>query len=604
LKSKNSINNQVGNQEKPKLFFYLIFCVLIICRLWLISGIPKMILAAPLDDLFFAKAAHNIIHGQWMGPYSQTTLIKGPFYAFFLIFSFLTGLPLLINETIFYIAACIALIIAIRPLISSKWWILLIFIVLLFCPVSFPSQLNLRVYREFIYLSLTLFIVAFSIGLFLRLRQKTIQFLFWSIGLGISTGAFLITREEGVWILPALFGLLLISVVVLWKKRIDKWRIRIGVLLLSVMICYLPTLVISSLNLHYYGFWGVAETLNPDFNRVLATLQRIKVTDWHPAIQVSKEAIGKAYTVSPLFSELESIIESSWSAYDYWDNLTVGSKPSWYIIKYGDGGADMSNGHFVWLLREAVFQSNQIDTSTFPHEFYKRLADQLEAACENRALDCYSTLSLPFIGNINERHFSIIGRMLNENFSSLLRGDYLGSITLDVSSWPVWPENNSDYEYFEEFIYNSTEIQNKFSKENDVPIIKGSTDIRLKMLNYKEIIMEKMIIAYRILTLLLFVISLMAWCVLSFLSVSKKKPSSQYVYWLISTFMLGLLFSRLLTLTIVDATTSMSAMGYGASIYIFVYMFSLIMVYWICVPGRQQLMLLIKKNYQSEVKTQ
>jgi hypothetical protein len=48
----------------------------------------------------------------------------------------------------------------------------------------------------------------------------------------------------------------------------------------------------------------------------------------------------------------------------------------------------------------------------------------------------------------------------------------------------------------------------------------------------------------------------------------------------------------------------MSAMGYGASIYIFVYMFSLIMVYWICVPGRQQLMLLIKKNYQSEVKTQ
>lgn len=603
LKARNFINNQVGNQGNLNLVFNLIFCVLIICRLWLISGIPKMILAAPLDDLFFAKAAHNIIHGLWMGPYSQTTLIKGPFYAFFLILSSLTGLPLLLNETIFYVSACIVLFFAISPIIPNKWWRLLFLIFMLFCPVSLTSELNLRVYREFVYFSLTLFIVAFSIGLFLRVGQKITEFLFWLIGLSISIGAFLITREEGVWILPALFVLFLTSILLIWKKRIDKKRIRTGLLFISILIWFVPTFIVSSLNFHNYNFWGVAETLDPDFNRVLNTLQRIKVSTWHPAIQVTKEARMKAYAASPLFSELRGAIESSWSGYDYWDNLTIESKPPWYLLKYGDGDTEMSNGHFVWLLRDAVYNSGQFDTSRFPHQFYKQLADQLESACNNGKLSCSSKGSIPFVGSIDKRHFPIISRLFFENSMSLLRGELFGSINLDINTWPVWLADNSEYLYFEEFIYNSADGRTVLSGDENVKSINGSTDLRLKMMNYKEIIMEKTLSIYRVLTLPLFTISLIAWCLLSVLSVSKKKSASGNSYWLISTFMLGLLFSRLMTLTIVDATTSMSAMGYGASMYIFIYSFIALMVYWICVLGREQLTLLTNRGI-SGVKTQ
>src|SRR3989304_3324277 len=87
--------------------FIFVFAISILFRIWLITGVPNIYIIYPHDDLYFAKAAHYIIHGQWMGPYSQMTLIKGPFYSFFLIISFLTGLPLLLNETIFYLLAFI-----------------------------------------------------------------------------------------------------------------------------------------------------------------------------------------------------------------------------------------------------------------------------------------------------------------------------------------------------------------------------------------------------------------------------------------------------------------------------------------------------------------
>lgn len=596
----HSGNNKLGNQTSSNLAFMLIFSALIIFRVWLIAGIPKMILFAAHDDLFYAEAAHNIIHGLWMGPYSQMTLIKGPFYALFLVFSFLTGLPLLINETVFYIIACIILFVALRPIIPNKWWRLVLFIALLFCPVSLPTQFNLRVYREFVNFSLTLFIVAFSLGLFIRLHHKTNHFLLWSIGLGLSTGAFLITREDGMWILPAMFVLLLTSAIILWKEKIDKRWARSGILLLSVLICYSPTLIVSSLNYHTYAYWGVAEILDPDFNRVLTALQKIKEDNWHPAIQVSKEAIEKAYTASPLFSDLKSVIESSWPAYDTWDNLTVGSKPSWYLEKYSDGGAEMSNSHFVWLLRDAVYNSGQVDTSKYPQDFYKQLADQLETACENGSLDCYSTRSLPFVGDIDSRHYPIIGRMLRENFASLIKGNYLGGINLDLNTWPVWPANDSRYEYFEELIYNSTDTRTEFSGKDKVMYVGGSIDLRLKMMSYKGIMMAKLSSLYRILTLPFFVTSLVGWCLLSIVTFVKRKSNSQIQYWLVSTFVLGLLLSRLMTLTIVDATTSMSAMGYGASLYLFIFTFIVLIAYWICVPGRELLVQLTKKKTYQE----
>lgn len=571
-------------KKRESLFVWISMVIIIIFRLWLITGIPKMLIYGPNDDLYFAKAAHYIIHGQWMGPYTQMTLIKGPFYSFFLIFSFFTGLPLLLNETIFYVIACIVLFIAFSPLIKSNWWRIILFTLLLFCPANLATEWTLRVYREFVYFSLTLYVVAFSIGLFLRLDQKITSLLLWAIGLGLSMGAFMITREEGVWIYPTLFLLLTISIILIWKNKFNKKWIRTGLILLPILLWYIPTIIVSSLNYSNYGFWGVSETLDPDFNRVLNTLGRIKTSTWHPAIQITKEARMKAYDVSPLFYEMKDEIENSVVLHwNYSDDRSMASKPEWYLLKYTNGGSEISNGHFLWLLRDAVFNKGYYSAGQYPYGFYKQLADQLEFACNDGRLDCSASRTIPFVGSIDQRHYPVILRLFFEDCFHLLNLDYMQMMaSLDIKTWPAWPKNNDDYLYFEEFIYDS--LENPGIRSNDdtqYSLINGKTDLRLKILSYKENIMGGITNIYKLCSEPAFLTGFITWAFLILISILKKQRESQHSYLILSIFMFGLFFSRLMTLVIIDATSSIPGIRYGSSINIFIYIFSFLMLYWL-----------------------
>ena len=152
--------------------FYILLGIIILVRIFLITGMPKSLATYRHDDLYYAKAAHNIIHGKWLGEYSHLTIIKAPFYSLFMILSFFSGLSLNICETIFYVVACISLISALSPVIKNRWWQLFIFVFMCFVPSSLATAINIRVYREFVNFSLTLYIISFSTGLYLRFNSN------------------------------------------------------------------------------------------------------------------------------------------------------------------------------------------------------------------------------------------------------------------------------------------------------------------------------------------------------------------------------------------------------------------------------------------------
>lgn len=569
------------SSEVPPPFFIGLFTLLVVFRLWLITGVPKMLIYGPHDDLYFAKAAHYILHGQWLGPYTQMSVIKGPFYSFFLVLSSLTGLPLLFNETVFYVGACITLYFAFNPLIKNHWWRLLLFTLLLFCPASLITDWTLKVYREFVYFSLTLYVLAFSIGLFLRLGRKIPTMLFWSIGLGLSMGAFLITREEGIWIYPILFLLLTICVALIWKSKLDHKVWRSFLVLLTVFLWYLPTIFVSSLNYSYYGFWGTSEQNETDFNRVLNALGRINTSTWHPAIQITKEARMKAYNVSPLLYEMKDEIENEVIAWNYHDDLAMESKPSWYLSQYTNGGSEIGI-HFSWLFRDVVYNEGYYAAGKYPHEFYMELADQLESACNDGRLDCSAPGKIPFVGSIDPRQYPIILRLFYEDCLHLLKLDIIQIVSLDIKSWPMWPENNDEYKYFEEFVYNPLDTQGILSDgDTQYSLINGKTDLRFKILPFKENIMRRITSFYKGFTLPAYGVSFIGWIILIIYSISKKQLNSQNSYLIISIFVMGLFFSRLMTLDIITATTSISGNIYASSNYIFIYTFSFLMLHWL-----------------------
>lgn len=571
------------NYPKESLLFWILFISIIAFRVLLITGIPKMFIYGPLDDLFFPRAAHFILQGQWMGPYNHLTLIKSPFYSFFLIGSLLTGLPLFLNETLFFIGSTIVLFFAIKPLVKNHWWRLIGFVLVLFIPQSLTIRLNLRIYREFVYFTLSLLVTAFAIGLFLRVNQKPATMFLWSLGLGMSMGAFLITREEGIWIYPILFFLLISALFFVWLDKGTQKIKRSLLILLPVLLWYIPTIVISHINYFHYGYWGVSEQLDDDLNSLLNNLARIETdSDWHPAIQISKQARFEAYEASPSLNVFQETIEYYVILWNESDDSTMALKPAWYLNEYGNGGEEIGNGHFLWLIRDVIAMKGYYSEGRYPKAIFRTISNELEKACEDGTLDCQKEQLLPaMVGSIEDDHLPIIVRMLRENFINILEQDYIGVISLDIpNTWPAWPSGNDEYWIFEQFANNPINTIDISSTEWSKQELVVNRDLRFKLLQNKERIIRKILDLYRIISFPIFILSLLAFILLIIEIILKRGNNHWINYLVISVFLLGLLFTRLLTLTIIDATTSIRGINYSASIYIFLYIFSFIMIYW------------------------
>ncbi|HSR35381.1 MAG TPA: hypothetical protein VLY63_32835, partial [Anaerolineae bacterium] len=465
--------------------FWVVGALLVALRLWLVAGIPKLIRYAPHDDLFYAKAAHHLLHGEWMGPYSEMTLIKGPFYAFFLVASYFSTLPVLVSESLFYLGACLVFFRAVAPLVPSRWLRLIAFAVLLFCPAGILTTWSIRVYREFVYLSLNLYVAAFATGLLLRLRHGLKSLLGWSVGMGAAMAGFLLSREDGLWIMP-MIALLLVGCVVFvwWRVKTDRvWRTLL--VCLPIVVWNVPIQMVSYANYEHYGTWIVADYLEPNFLRALDDLGRIQTAaPWHPAIQVSGEARRMAYEASPTLGSLAPLIEDGVVGWNVNDDGAMSGKPQWYLNQYGSGGSEVGNAHFPWLLRQAVAKAGYYRTGASAAGFYKAVGDELEAACRNGMLDCAPSAGVPLVGSIDPRHLPIIGRMAAENAVAFAGLQEVQVPALDIEAWPAWMPGERSYKYFVEITYDAIDVRRPMGLVDD------ETDARLKILGYKQRLIE------------------------------------------------------------------------------------------------------------------
>jgi hypothetical protein len=129
---------------EPSLYRRLWFwaaLVLTVAQLWLTRGQGVCALGnAGYDDRLFIDLAQHLIAGEWLGPFNELTLAKGPFYPLFIAGAFAAGIPLFLAQHLLYAAACALFTRALRPAIASGWWRLLIFALLLWNPMSFEAS--------------------------------------------------------------------------------------------------------------------------------------------------------------------------------------------------------------------------------------------------------------------------------------------------------------------------------------------------------------------------------------------------------------------------------------------------------------------------------
>ena len=346
-------------------------------KLWLLVDSPILPLGAPFDYYNFIYHAKTIVDGAWFGAYSNLTLIKEPMYPLFIAASAALRMPLLQSEELLYAFACFSFVVAVGPLISSRWGGAVLFCALLYNPFSFGNELYL-INRGGISPSVALLALSCMIAIFVRRHEPTAMLLPWAVGLGLSYAAFSLTREESVWLVPAMLVLATAYVFASRPLRSRDVLGRVGLIGLSAILVIGLNLTIAEINQVNYGWFTTVEVQSPQFRSAYGSLVRIKHAESITRYPVPAASRKKAYLVSPAFRQLQPYLEGKVGK--TWTDIGCAA-----VAECADIG-----GWWVWAFRDSVALAGHYDNGRDAAAFYETIGREIDDACSRKLIACWN----------------------------------------------------------------------------------------------------------------------------------------------------------------------------------------------------------------------
>ncbi len=350
-----------------------------VLKLWLTRGQEVYALGyAAHDDVLFLRLASHLLHGEWLGPYDQLTLAKGPMYSFWIAALALLHVPLYFANHLLYAAACALLVQACAPALPSLAARFAGYTLLLWNPMSYDASSLGRVLRQHLYSPEVLLIFAGLIALHYRRDLPARRLAPWAILLGLAGAAFYLTREEAVWIVPstALLGGAALGLAGRASRSALLSLLRAFALAAGCLL--LPLLLVSALNYRSYGWFGTVEFRAAEFGDAYGALTRIQVGPARPFLPVPRQAREAAYTVSPAFAELRPHLEGDLGA--GWADASSG------VTGRPASEHEIGGGWMTWALRDAVAAAGHAHSAGEAMAYYRRVALEVNAACDDGRL--------------------------------------------------------------------------------------------------------------------------------------------------------------------------------------------------------------------------
>jgi hypothetical protein len=335
---------------------------------------------APHDDTYFMRGAQAIVAGNWLGDFTQMTLIKGPGFTYFLALNHWSGLPLTLTLAVVFLLSCLTLVHVLgRAGLTHPGARIALLAALLLQPAVMPVQ----VIRDSLYHSLFLLTLAGMIALVTdrRSRGRIVRMTWW----GLMLGLLWITREEGVWILPALAVLVLAR---LWSLRKDRsQRVPFAIAAVAFVAgAVAPSLATSLVNQHEYGTFAVQDFKSPAFQSALESLDGIVVDPDVALTPAPKSALELAYGVSPAMRTIRPYLEGSETS--GYLTMSCGAVP--------DACGSFIGGLFPWALRDAVAYAGEFTSQRDADAFFTRISSDIQKGCDEGAFECRSSV-LPLV---------------------------------------------------------------------------------------------------------------------------------------------------------------------------------------------------------------
>ena len=332
------------------------------------------------DDGLFISHARGLLSGDYLGGYNGGRQAKGPGYGLFLAASHLTGLPASFTHAAFFLSSLGFFAFAVARLFRSRILGVAIFVLCAMHPM-FPLE---RFLRDSIYTSQVLLILGCLIFATISTPARATG---WGIAAGLAFGWFWITREEGIWLVPAVL-LLLASVVV--RHATSRQMLAAGAVVAGFAGGFLvPQLAYRTANLAYYGYFYGVDIKEPNFTRAFSLVQSVRDGEQIPYVPVSKSTRAIIYEASPTFALMKKSLDPQ-------------GRP---IVDHGcrhypHTCGDYAGGWFIWHFRQAAMQAGAISSPREASAFYGRLGDEIEAACETGKLSCASSF-VPYMPRVS-----------------------------------------------------------------------------------------------------------------------------------------------------------------------------------------------------------
>ena len=370
-RTAGSFTGSVAIRRKD-LLFALACVLLMLLKHMIASQLP--IEARPsykTDDLLMVMMARNILRGDWLGPYSYGTLMKGCVFPLFLAGTYLSGISCLRMLDLLNSLAALYFTLQLKPVLRKRRLLLILFGILVFNPVTSAVLSYQRVYRCSITNLQTLFLFGSVIGIYLKKEDGFGRQMARAVLAGIMLWSMWNTREDAAWVAP----FVVVAGIVILFGRLRENRKRAAVIC-SVILFLTPfalllggNAVISAVNGQYYGL-PVRNEASSEFGKLMRTIYSIKNRENHEYVSISAEKLQRMYAVSPTLRQIEPEMTRLLDQVDSGTDRVP-----------GDG--EVEDGWFFWCIRRALENSKLAPTLPEAEAFYRQVNLELEEAIRN-----------------------------------------------------------------------------------------------------------------------------------------------------------------------------------------------------------------------------
>lgn len=371
------------NFPKRELLLFLFMAGFGLFKQFLVYNLPIMAVPKGIhDDWIMVHLAETLRNGQWLGEYSDLTLTKGMFFPFYLAVCNFFHLSYLNATALCYTVSSMLFVYGLRPLLKKAWAMGLLYLVLLWNPISYSVQAFQRVYRNSISYIQVLLIFGGFLALYLRRKEPLKKQVLWVLAAAFGTVSFFYTREDAIWVVPFLLVFLAVylgSMFFLVRKTGERQYIGKGILVLVPFLClWLTGQMIAARNESHYGIRTTNELQDSGFAKMYKSMMAVKPEEDIPGVTLTSEKLARMCDACPTLKELEPYFQSS---KEYWAG-PEGDADVW----------EVRDGWVFWIVRTVLAQAGYYENGAMADEICLKIRDELEEAMNEGILERQATM--------------------------------------------------------------------------------------------------------------------------------------------------------------------------------------------------------------------